>query len=726
MSPALENKSYLFTKNSPIVALICLIIFSFPSPVSAQRELDTRQLEGPLNITADFIQYRRQKGTATARGNVVIEYVDSLLTGNECFIDNNTGIGIMEGDVKLLLKDIKVGTRRMEFNINTGLGVMEETYGVTREGYSFTAEEAIRVEKERYYLKRATITTCDPEDPDWLFKSSSTDFRTESVAVLKNARFFFKGFPIFYAPIWAVPTVTKRKTGFLFPEFGLSNRDGLYFNNSYFIALSDQSDITLYLDILELRGPREGFDYRYAFAKNTYGEVNFDYINDRLSDYELWRFGLEHRHRFRNGIDNMAKIEMESDPSYTKDFSRDVGLNTKWFTDSYLEFSYTMQDKQVSLFGRSYEGLKTTGSETEQSYHRLPELSASLLPHEIFKTPLVGGLYGSASSFALETDETTPRDRLEIERLYLRPTTSLPFTPVSGLNVMPWAEGRTNWYSRSIGEKETFSTEYYMTGVDIEAPRIFRIFKGGETLYKHTVTPKIEYTYLPGYEIDGEDRQKAPLLDNLDQSSPKNLVTLLILNRVLNKSETGSLGKQIVTLDITQSYDINEANRKTGDTEKRPFSNLGIDFDSTPADWLLLNHFISYNHYEKEADSMETEIGLKFEDGAYISYERTYERLPKSIFHSGVLGYRVARGLSGEVSAIFNEEDDEFPATQFIIDYRSCCYGVSFSATGMHKIRTYEGDRTERIWEINYMLLFSFKGFGETGKRVAPVFNRKI
>jgi len=685
-------------------------------------EVDTSKLKGPLTITADTIIRDNKASTATASGNVVIEYENSILRGQNCVINSSTNKGVMTGEPVLELKKMKVRSTRMDFNLGSGMGSMDNAVGLTTEGIAFTADKAIRLDPRTFRFINGTFTSCDPVDPDWIFKSTKIRFRTEDVAVFRNARFYFKGVPILYTPWWSLPTVTKRKSGFLQPGVGYSSRDGATVQNAYFYAKSDHDDMTLYLDAMHLRGTREGFEYRYVPSSETAGQLNLDFMDDKLANAELWRIDWKNRHRFKNGIRNIAKIERESAISFSKEVTKNVTFNTQRFSDSYIEFNYTKSYMHTSLLGREFQDLKTSAGVSRNKYNRIPEISGDVMPHEILGTPVVAGLKVSATSFSTETSSLP--DKLDINRIIVRPSIALPLTPFRGLNILPTLEGRGAWYSRSEQDIDSFSTAYYKADLAMEAPKIFRVFNYKETLFKHSITPRIDYDFVPDLDVDGSDRLKVPLLDNLDESSPKNLLTFALLSRVVMKSTKTQIGREIVRLNITQSFNVNEARRRGGGN--RPLSNLNIDLDSRPADWLLLNQFVSWNHYERMPDILQTEVGLKFGNGLYLSYDWTARRLPKTTTHSGVFGYDIARGLSAEVSTIYNETIKDFPSSMISINYRSCCYSISFAASQLSRVKNIPGAGTERVQDTTFQLFINFKGFGEFGQKAIPPVRRKL
>jgi len=714
----------------PLLAFLSVVLFH-PQAVAEDKnvsDFDRSKMEGPLSITADYIRHYRKENRAEAKGNVALEYKDTLLTGDECEIDSNTGLGIMRGNARIQTEEILLGGSKFEFFLNSSLGTMENMTGYTRDGFYFTSKKAVRIKEDQYRLTKGTLTTCDPENPDWVAKSGRVELTLEDFATFYNMSFYFKGIPVFYTPYWAVPSITKRTTGFLEPSFGWSSRDGDYLNLTYFIAVSDQDDITLYLDYLSNRGTREGFEYRYFFAKNTYGKFNFDYADDRIADKSLWKLDYTHRHKSKSALYSRVKLDEESEVSYSKVFNDDdTALRSKKYTDSFIEFSYLFPGSSASMFARSYKDMGDLYPLNKNFYSKKPEISANIYPRRLFNTPLIAGIQNTITNLETETVGPNPVDIKNTSRLDVRPMLSLPLVPFNGFNFMPWVNGIGTWYSHNKIDESPLYVSYYTAGAAMEIPKAYKIFRLGDQDLKHTLTPIISYQYIPGYEVDDE-RLKVPLIDHLEQSTPISLLNFSLENSVLQKSAGNTLGQEIIRLNITQGYDFREANRITvGEKDKnKPLSNLNLDLDSKPLPWMVLNTALSYNHYENKPDSTITEAGIALKNGFFISYQKTINRLPEAVFSSGIMGVSVERGWSAEISTIYDEINYENPSTMLDITYKSCCFTVDVAAQKYYRTRVLEDNTYERYLDTKFFLLFSFKGFGDTGNKVAPIVGRKI
>ena len=680
-------------------------------------------LDEEVTVSADKIIHNKKLGTTNAQGNVVIKQKEMTLFCDRADINSVDRTGIMEGNLKLVMPEAEIKASRASLNLDTTFGTMYDVTGKTTDGKYFTGKKLRKVEKTRYLIDGATFTSCAGQNPDWVIKSSYANIKLESIAWFTNVRLHFLGVPIFYSPIFAVPTVTKRTTGLLAPSFGVSSLNGSFINNAFFWAKSDSDDVTFYHDYMDLRGHRTGLEYRYAFAEKTRGQANYNYIYDRKLGQPLWNLKYQHRQKFKNGMDSRARLDFESETSYSKEFTNELSLFSMRYTDSYLNVTDNREDIAMSITAREQRSIE---SQRNEVFDRRPELAFSLMPHEVFGTRLVADMPVTATSFGSEIRDAGAASDTVTNRLNISPELSIPFSPVSSLNVKPFVTGRFAWYSRGANDEEALSTEYYTAGAVVEGPRLFRIFSGKNRLLKHILTPTLTYNFVPGYDVDGDDRNTAPLIDSFDVSSPTSALTLSLLQRLLMKKDAAA--SQIVYFNVVQSYDFREANRQisiVGD-KRKPLSNLFLDLDTRPFDWIVVNADASYNHYESDYDRVNFELGLRGGDLAYISYDRRFVRDPKSVFHSGLLGVNLTSRFTAEVSAIYDEVNGEY--TNHLVDfsYRSCCWGASLTIQGRKRTEELSGGGVRQEWEHRYFFMITLKGLGEQGAKPSPLVARKL
>jgi len=644
-------------------------------------------------------------------------------------LDTNTHEGLMDGNVSFQMPNANLKAKMMEFNLDNGLGTLTDAKGIFGESLSLSADKIQRTGEKSFTISNGAITSCPENYQEWVFKAKRLEVQMEGLAVFKDVTLKFYDFPVFYSPYWFAPAVTQRSSGLLLPGAGYSSTSGAFINNSYYWAISEQDDATLYLDALTQRGTREGIEYRYAFQERTRGQLKADYINDARLGEPLWNVKYTHAQQLSDHMDSMASLDMESRISYSKEFGSDNFLRTRLYTDSFANISSGQDTWFMSLTGRDQRGIEETPTEI---FSKKPELKAAMLPHMFLNTPfVVNGDFAATSFFSSRLTGDQNLDRLEIH-----PTISLPFTMTKFLNINPWATGNALWYSNSLRGAGQILTGFYNLGIGVEGPRLFRIFETGADAFKHTITPKLDYLYVPGYELNGVDRVNAIKLDALDYSTPANLLTFALLNRVFSKSEGG----EILWLSLGQGYDLNEAAR-TDTTTKYPFADLQLDMKSKPASWLLFNMNMAYNHYISQPDTMTQEIGIAPPDSSfYLSYDRNYTRTQQTvssdgvitysanptIFSTGLVGYRLSERFTTELSAIYDEHQHQYTGTLFVLKFQSCCWGVSLTAGTRPRTISLPDGTLQQESETKFYISFNLKGLGDIGEKPTPLIPRKL
>ena len=696
------------------------MVFSLAAQARAQEE-------ETASVAADEINYMENTGILRASGGTEINYGKFSLSGDVCIMDVNSHEGLMDGNVSFKMPNAELKAKMMEFNLDNGFGTLTDAKGSFGESLAVTAETIQRTGEKSFSISNGAITSCPPDYQEWVFKARSLKVQMEGMATLRDVTLKFYDIPVFYSPYWFAPTVTQRTSGLLLPGAGFSSKSGAFLNNSYFWAISGQDDATLYFDVMAQRGTREGVEYRYAFAERTHGQMNANYLRDSLYGEALWNVKYDHAQQLSDRLDALASLDIESRISYSKEFSTDNFLRTRLYTDSYANLSSSKDDWYLSLTGRDQRGLEETPTEI---FSKQPELLLTMLPHELSNTPLVvNGEAGVTSFFS----SRLPGDQY-VERAVFHPAFSVPFTLGRFFNLNPLVNGYALWYSNSQREDGPISTSYYSVGMGVEGPRMYRIYETGSDSYKHTITPQLDYVYLPGFELNGADRANTIKSDALDYSAGQNLLTLTLLNRVYSKTQDD----EIMWLSLKQGYDLNVART---DTTFNPYTDLQLDLKSKPAGWLLFNMDLAYNHDISQLDSMTQELGVAPSGSSfYLSYDRSYSRIQQTvgtnglityspiptIFSSGLVGYRLSERFSFEASAIYDENLHQWDGTMGLLKFQSCCWGASLTAGTRPRTILLPDGTLKQEMETRFYFSINLKGLGEVGEKPAPLIQRKL
>ncbi|MBI3794765.1 MAG: LPS assembly protein LptD, partial [Nitrospinae bacterium] len=414
---------------------------------------------------------------------------------------------------------------------------------------------------------------------------------------------------------------------------------------------------------------------------------------------------------------------------------------TKPYTDSNATVSADSGPWYMSLTGRDNRGIDQVSTE---ELSKQPEVKLAFLPHAFYNTPL----WLSGDAVGTSFYSTALPGASTLNRVDVSPTISTPFNLTRFFNVTPYVGGHQTYYDNNTKNTGPVSTSYYTTGLGIEGPRIFKIFKAKSDSYKHTITPKLDYVYIPGYEVDGTDRLKAVQMDGVDNSSPQSVLSFTLLNRVFSKKR----GDEIFWLSLQQGYDFNQvpgagtgtsvASSTVGTpTTPGPYVPLQFQLRSKPVGYFIFNMDMAFNHYLGIPDTMSQELGFAAPESAfYLSLDRSYSRQTLSVsptgistyftqattFDSGLLGFRISSKYSAEASAIYDEILQTYAGTMFALKFNSCCWGATLNA-GTHPTTILNSNGTlSQTTETKFSFSINLKGIGDIGEKATPLLARKL
>ncbi|MBI4666116.1 MAG: LPS-assembly protein LptD [Nitrospinae bacterium] len=695
----------------------------------------------PVSITAGQIYKDSQSGETAAYDNAQVSYGDKTLSGDVIFYNPDTGDGRVEGSAVYQDPKSRLEAERADFNTITGLGTLYRASGKFDNLYNLRGAKIQRVEEDRYVAREAGLTTCKCEDPQWEIESSYADVTVDGYAHLTNPVFHAAGVPVFYLPYLPVPVKNKRATGFLMPAPAYSDNLGFQVENKFFWAIADNMDATLTHHYLGEAGNKYGAEYRYIF-RDFSGQFNGEYIQetdpDQPTDRNLWRVLFDHRHNLPWNIRNVFHINKESEESISRQYSESLTDRSRNYNDSYVTFSRSWPTRTVTLMAREQIALDPSNAQT---LRKTPELRLINQKESIKGTPLYWSLESSYTGFRTENGLDEYRTTFDVERADFYPSISMPISisPFLSLEAAAWY--RATWYSRGQDTSgnpvdESFTRQYYQTSFTVTGPKFFRIFETGtpeRPALKHVITPKLVWNYIPGYEMDGENRQNVYVIDTVDSAPPTNAVALQIANDLLAKDVLSPESSRTVSLArfvATQPFDIIESNRtESPETEKRPLAPLQLEFRSRPADWLLFNYSTTYNHYDKFWETSTLEAGLKLWDVANIALDRIYKWGGKdgqdSTWDTAYLEVKLPWNLSLDFSWVYDEANAKTTNSLVRARFREDCWGLAINLDQRQLTKTAADGSSYTEDERRIMFTITLLGIGDILGGEQPAYARK-
>lgn len=698
-----------------------------------------------MEVTADKISRNERDKVTTATGSVVIKYDGKTVEGERASYNEETGEGVVEGSAGLTDAKSDIHADKVEFNSFSELGTLYGARGVYEGYYRFWGERMERLAEDKYKIENGAVTTCELEEPHWRMDARDADVTMEDYAFLKGMVFRVKDAPVLYLPYMIVSTKTKRATGFLTPSISYSDKTGPRLENRFFWAIADNMDATVTHEYMGVAGNKLAGEYRYIFSPGVHGQLNVEYMKEtdpeKENDRDLWKLKYDHRHALPWGIRNVVHLDMQSEESIDREYGDDVASRTRRYTDSYATFQKNWPTRNLYLLLREQ---KSTQPGREDTIRRLPSLRFNNQKQKLWRTPLYGSLESSYISYRTTTVTGGEASPYDVDRADFFPSLSLPVSIAPWLSMNATAAFRSTWYSNGLDETgqaggESFSREYYTTSLALTGPKFFRIFDTGSEKIprlKHLVVPSVTWSYLPGYEFDGDDRKRVIVMDGIDQQgAPANAISYSLTNFLLAKEALGPAVSgtfSMVRLIISQSYNIREATREENpETEKRPFSMVNFDLDTRFFKWLMVNYQTWYDIYEYVWPESSLEIGFRYENLFHLALDRSYRRGPEggddAMWDTMYVEVNLPWGISADYSVIYDEVAGKATDNVLRARYRDDCWGVALNWY-QRKINTTDDQGRPAVEdETKIMFTIELEGVGDVmGSERPPIIWRKI
>jgi len=758
---------------------ILLIALLLVGPLSSARAEDLNKTlnepDLPWHIVADQLSYDDQAKVYIAEGDVEITKADKKITADNIRFDHENMRVEASGNIVVFSGEDKISADSLTFDLDKEQGQLSNSrIFLKRNNFHIWTSDLEKTGPETYEAEKATVTTCDGDKPDWKITGRDLNVTIEGYGYAFHAAFWVKNIPIFYSPWVGFPVKTKRQTGLLTPRAGYSNRKGYEYSQPFFWAINQSSDATLYWHAMTERGNKFGVEYRYSLSPLSKGTTMFDFLDDQRIDsvtgddeegndwgYEeddeddilrtnsdrYW-FRTKNNQELPDNFNALLDLDIVSDQDYLTDFKRGhTGFQeTRRYYDSAFgrdldEYNDTVRlnrfnvNRSWSRFNlnaevRWYDDVVARTQDLDDTtVQRLPFIRFTGSKQAVGNTPFLYDLDTSYTYFYRETTTTsnsvTQDHRFDIHpRLYLPLNLGpyLSFEPSLGLRETMWKIQAYDTPPQDSDEDQFLHREMYDVGAVLSS-EVYRIFNTAKHRLKHTMTPRINYSYIPD-----EDQTDYPEFDSIDRIEPENEITYSLTNlfvlrgldkRAMEQQDDGPVYQyhQIVRFDIGQTYDIREAREddplewNNGETQE-PFSPIYARLDITPEQYFRLSATADWSIYDHEMESRSISAYLSDRRGDSLGLTHQFTRETDSASEDGVDSFaaegtlQVTRPLS--LTARYERDlyTDNDLETSFGILYASQCWSLNLAYT-------------KDVDEIIYSFEIKLNGLGSIGTGIA-------
>ena len=710
--------------------MLALLVF-IPVQGYAQEELDVPQ----LSIQAQSYLHNLEEGTYLYH-NATVEWEEISVESTEILYHPEKNKLTAKGYVRVTESDMIAVMDELEINIKNGNGIFRNAiyYDPSSKTY-MTAKEMRRVGKGKYTAKTCTFTTCNPKSPAWEITGSevnyySQNFSSSSVATLKVG-----GVAVFHLPYLAWPTVKRRQSGFLPPEYLIvrsSQRKfdlGYRFGIPHFWAIDQEQDLTLTYDWVERRGPGFRMDYQYAWKEGMRGGIKYQQFFERdardpenesgsLSAHEIGPSEL-HPKRFKFQFNHNQQLD---------DRSRLI-VSALSYSDSQFHREYelvenpnlTAQQFSANINRQFTKGSVTLSASQNRLFSELAILNRNIVSEPIYipvisfqfsdvflrsgETTLSRGVSGSATQWFTNQGSSG-------EEVSISPELSLVFPFFRHFN---GSLGISETFSRTSSrnpnvpgsKKGEFQIMRGNAQIGTTLSRIFSRESGYYSRIKHLLSTTLHYDYIEDVEGSGQSTRRMTTL-RLNN-------TLLAKRRYFERSLSNQIRSQtregkswtLASLNFVQHYDnlkedpyfqsIGEAIKGNETEPGQPLIPLRTSFGFNPGPGFFVNYFNRYHHQKRQVVeySATVSVGLSTHNKASVN------------FRKNKLAYQTPFGIDVDVANTFSfsnsfEASDELAfgfsgtvnidadtytfrrrlsSSALTLDYRPDCWNIRLALT---------------------------------------------
>ncbi|RMG74477.1 MAG: LPS-assembly protein LptD [Nitrospirae bacterium] len=459
-----------------------------------------------------------------------------------------------------------------------------------------------------------------------------------------------------------MPVQRERKSGLLFPTIGFNSTNGLLWRQPLYLVLSENRDVTLYLDYQGRKGLGQALEYRYIERYAGEGNLWLYHIRDRQAHRDYFELKAEHRRSGASGLTGFLKLNLINRKDFYSTFSHRVEAWSSRFLQSTAQIALNKRTYQLYIDGRFWQELRQ-GHQTGEIHQQLPEIGFYYYPER--HNPLY-----ISTQVSLVNYHSVELSR--VRRLDIYP-------------VFRHSLGKTFRFSQSLGLRGTFywisNTDQYP---DTEQRASFDYNVSLKTLfrrefgrYTHIVEPELFYSFIP------ETVDDIPSVDGVDSYDRLSLLGLSINNYLYRGPQ------MLASMRITEPYDFHG-----GDRPLRP-----VRLQLRLFEPLDLTSEFSYNTEDGRIDRANITVSKTIRDFS-ISLSQRYSRDYDILFYNGSVTVPVTRKLNLSGSVWYDAKGEGMKNYRVALSYQSQCWGIKV---------TYD----KRPGDYSLYVLLQFKGLGE-------------
>ena len=699
---------------------------------------------GEMLLTADSMEAQGD-ALSTLNGNVWLVRTQDKIRADQALYSQQQQQVDLHGNVQYWSDMFEFSSDSMRlFTDNDRRELSDAEYFVLmRRGFG-SAEHILQDDTNITYLTKATYTTCDPDDLDWEFRAKHIKLDHDAgQGFAKHMTMRFKKVPFFYFPALSFPIDDRRKSGFLYPSFGDSNRNGFELEVPYYWNIAPQADATLTPHNFSRRGLMLETEWRYL-NRWSMNQFDINHLDDDKFGDRRSLFSIDHRGQYGAHWQTLLQAQHVSDEEYFEDF----GNSQEDTSQTYLPREFTLtgnwQHWELTQRLKTFQSLDASLPESSEPYRLLPEIT-------------LDGVYfalGAGLDFSVNASYTDFQQdaRLDGQRFDLLPRLSRQFGD-AGWFVIPALSLRHTQYQLDNLELGSIDPEIAQQSPSRTLPifsldngLIFERTFGDDDRYMQTLEPRIFYLHAPLRNQDA--------IPVFDSALPEfKVAELFTENRFVGADRVGdadqtsvalttriqrkATGKELLAATVGQIFYNQDREVTLPGQEPETTERSGIvgDLKLALADRWTSSLDIEWNPDTEKLDRGLLSLRYSRSSRHLLNFSYRFRRAASPTvddFEQADLAFSMPLSLNWSMVGRWNYSIPERLSLDrfFGIEYESCCFAVRLIArkllvTNDDEVQN-DPDMLDPDFKDSVFIEFSFKGIGQFGSNAKSLLEGNI
>ena len=593
------------TKIEVLVLLLVLLMsgMGFNRLVEAAKGKSTPPSSREVEAVADQLEYKRDDKKIIARGNVVVTYGEIKMTSDYAEVETEKKKAYARGHVVVMRGDsLAAKGEEVYYDFEHERGRFPDGRSI-QWPFFIGGKEVEQIEKQKFRVEDASITTCDLERPHYQIRAKHVTVYTGDKIIARNITLHILGKKVFWWPYAVIP-LQKPLESPIQIQPGYSSQYGGYILTTKGFSITRSLWGKWHIDWRAKRGFGAGADFDYHIDRvKTDGSIKTYLTQDKNApatgiqnpyasreDRARGRITWRSRTDFNPNTYALLRYHRLADEFFLQDFF-EKEFRSDVEPTSFINFthnsdrygSYVFHQKRVNKF--------------ENVVERMPEVRFDWKNAPFFSDK---AYYESESSLSNLNHKFARSDNdEEVFRADTFHEWTLPMK-WNEIKLTPSANFRETFYSRKRADSGAFGRTAFGGAVDLRT-HFYRLFNASwdalgieVNQLRHVLEPSVRYDSILHSSVSNEELHQFDSIDSIDDA---NKITFGIENRIQTKRVVGGKMRRVdlVSLNTFLSYEFHPDE----EFSRSGFSIWSGELQLRPYEWL---HFEARFDYDMVRD----------------------------------------------------------------------------------------------------------------------------